>query len=51
MVKRKPQMVKTFVFFNDKFSLCVSANQQGFSLLPQWINRVIEIKEYQGELV
>jgi len=48
---RKIKIAKTFVFFDDKFSLIVSAPKDQFSLLPTWKARVLEIREYQGELI
>lgn len=40
-------MTQTFLFFDDMMPMIFHVTQDKFSLLPEWENRVIEIKEYE----
>lgn len=37
----------TWVFFDDKFSMIVHTGWTGFSLLPEWIDRMEDYLEYR----
>ena len=37
----------TWVFFDDSFSLIAHVGIKGFSILPHWINRVKDIKQFK----
>ena len=41
------QVKNTWVFFDDHFSLIAHVGQNGFSLLPEWLDRMKEYKEYR----
>jgi len=42
--------IKTLVMFDDIFFLCMVGGEENFCLLPEWKDRVIEMKEYKGEV-
>jgi len=35
------------VFFDDKFSMIAHVGQNGFSILPDWLDRVEDYLEYK----
>lgn len=37
----------TWVFFDDKFSMIAHVGQNGFSILPDWLDRVEDYLEYK----
>ena len=37
----------TWVFFNDRFSMIAHVGSTGFSILPEWLDRMIDYKEYR----
>ena len=41
------QVKHTWVFFDDKFSMIAHVGQNGFSILPDWLDRVKNYKEYR----
>lgn len=41
------QIKNTWVFFDDHFSMIAHTGYNGFSLLPDWLGRMIEYKEYR----
>jgi len=41
------QVKNTWVFFDDHFSLIAHVGYNGFSLLPEWVDRMIEYCEYK----
>ena len=41
------QVKNTWVFFDDKFSMIAHVGYNGFSLMPEWLDRMIEYKEYR----
>ena len=41
------QVKHTWVFFDDHFSMIAHVGYNGFSLLPDWLDRMIEYKEYR----
>jgi hypothetical protein len=41
------QTKHTWVFFDDKFSLIAHAGKNGFSILPEWLDRVEDYLEYK----
>jgi len=40
-------MKHTFIFFDDKFPFIAHTDWNHFSVLPQWIDRMVEIIEYK----
>ena len=41
------QVKNTWVFFDDKFSMIAHVGYNGFSILPDWLDRVQDYKEYR----
>ena len=41
------QVKHTWVFFDDRFSMIAHVGQNGFSVLPQWLDRVLDYREYR----
>ena len=41
------QVKNTWVFFDDRFSMIAHVGQNGFSILPEWLERMLDYKEYR----
>ena len=41
------QVKNTWVFFDDDFSLIAHTGYNGFSLLPEWLERMEQYREYR----
>jgi len=41
------QVKHTWVFFDDRFSMIAHVGQNGFSILPDWLDRMQDYKEYR----
>lgn len=41
------QVKNTWVFFDDHFSLIAHVGYNGFSLLPEWLDKMIDYREYR----
>ena len=41
------QVKNTWVFFDDRFSMIAHVGYNGFSILPDWLDRVQDYKEYR----
>jgi len=41
------QVKNTWVFFDDKFSMIAHVGKNGFSILPDWLDRILDYKEYK----
>ena len=41
------QVKHTWVFFDDRFSMIAHVGQNGFSILPEWLERMLDYKEYR----
>ena len=41
------QVKNTWVFFDDQFSMIAHVGQNGFSILPEWLGRMLDYKEYR----
>ena len=41
------QVKHTWVFFDDCFSMIAHVGQNGFSVLPEWLDRMQDYKEYR----
>jgi len=41
---------KTFIMWNDVFCSCYCGGEESWSILPQWRDQILEIKQYKGKL-
>jgi len=41
------QVKHTWVFFDDRFSMIAHVGYNGFSILPDWLDRMQDYKEYR----
>ena len=41
------QVKHTWVFFDDGFSMIAHVGQNGFSVLPNWLDRILDYREYR----
>ena len=41
------QVKNTFIFFDDKFSLITASSYNAVSILPEWLDRILEIEEFR----
>ena len=41
------QVKHTWVFFDDRFSMIAHVGYNGFSVLPEWLDRMLDYQEYR----
>ena len=41
------QVKHTWVFFDDQFSMIAHVGYNGFSVLPDWLDRMLDYREYR----